>query len=219
VDYTGNRSAMPASEAARADSGAGGGRRMPAPQIVTERLYIELAAPAHAAAHAGFFARNREHLARWDPPRGEVESAGYWARALAASQRDFDAGRSVALVALSREEPVNLLVARVNFTQIARGAFHSCMLGFAIDRDHEGRGLMREALAASIDWVFGTLNLHRVQASHRPENMRSERLLARLGFEREGLARQYLFIDGAWRDHVINAKLNPRFDPSALASR
>jgi ribosomal-protein-alanine N-acetyltransferase len=93
------------------------------------------------------------------------------------------------------------------------------MLGFAIDREFEGRGLMREALAASIDWLFGTLNLHRVQASHRPENERSRRLLARLGFEREGLARQYLFIDGAWRDHVINAKLNPNFDLSALAHR
>ena len=93
------------------------------------------------------------------------------------------------------------------------------MLGFAIDRDYEGRGLMHEALAASIDWLFGALNLHRVQASHRPENLRSERLLARLGFAREGLAREYLFIDGAWRDHVINARLNPAFDRSVLARR
>jgi ribosomal-protein-alanine N-acetyltransferase len=191
----------------------------PLPQLVTGRLYIELATPAHAELHAAFFGRNREHFARWDPPRGDVESAGYWSRALAAARRDFQAGRSVPLVALPRDEPADVLVARINFTQIARGAFHSCMLGFAIDREFEGRGLMREALAASIDWLFGTLNLHRVQASHRPENERSRRLLARLGFEREGLARQYLFIDGAWRDHVINAKLNPNFDLSALAHR
>jgi ribosomal-protein-alanine N-acetyltransferase len=199
--------------ALRGDAGHG----VPAaPQLVTERLYLELAAPAHAALHAAFFARNREHFARWDPPRGHVESAAYWARALAASLADFEAGRGVALVALPREAPVDMLVARINFTQIARGAFHSCMLGFAIDREHEGRGLMREALAAAIDWIFAELNLHRVQASHRPENCRSERLLARLGFAREGLARDYLFIDGAWRDHVINARLNPRFDDSVF---
>jgi ribosomal-protein-alanine N-acetyltransferase len=193
--------------------------RAPAPQLVTGRLYVELATPAHAAQHASFFARNRGHFARWDPPRGDVESAGYWSRTLAATLRDFEAGRSVPLVVLPREAGANLLVARINFTQIARGAFHSCMLGFAVDREHEGQGLMHEALAASIDWLFDTLNLHRVQASHRPENERSRRLLARLGFEREGLARDYLFIDGAWRDHVINAKLNPRFDPAALAQR
>jgi len=48
-----------------------------------------------------------------------------------------------------------------------------------------------------------------VQANARPENARSLRLLDRLGFEREGYARQYLFIDGAWRDHVLTALRAP----------
>lgn len=210
---------MSGREVGSADRHGATGPGVPLPQLVTGRLYIELATPAHAGLHAAYFTRNREHFAPWDPPRGDVESAGYWARALATSLRDFEAGRSVPLVALPRAGSENLLVARVNFTQIARGAFHSCMLGFAVDREFEGRGLMHEALSASIDWLFGALNLHRVQASHRPENLRSERLLARLGFAREGLARDYLYIDGAWRDHVINARLNPHFDPSALLPR
>jgi len=219
VDYTGNRRALLDTGTDEPEGQGRAGQRTPLPQLITGRLYIELATPAHAGLHAAYFARNREHFARWDPPRGDVESAGYWSRALSVSQRDFEAGRSVSLAVLPREQATNVLVARINFTQIARGAFHSCMLGFAIDREFEGRGLMHEALAASIDWLFGALNLHRVQASHRPENERSQHLLARLGFAREGLAREYLFIDGAWRDHVINAKLNPRFDPSALAHR
>jgi [ribosomal protein S5]-alanine N-acetyltransferase len=190
--------------------------RVPLPQLVTGGLCLEMATPAHAALHAAHFARNREHFARWDPPRGDVESTEYWVRTLAASVRDFDEGRSVRLVVLPREPAAHILVARVNFTQIARGAFHSCMLGFAVDREFEGRGLMYEAVSAGIDWLFGTLNLHRVQASHRPENERSRRLLERLGFVREGLARDYLFIDGAWRDHVITAKLNPGFNASVF---
>ena len=191
--------------------------RWPMPLLVTARLRIELAAPAHAELHAAHFARNRGHFARWDPPRGAVETTEYWQRALAGSLLEFDEGRSVRLAVMSREAAPELLLGRVNFTQIARGAFHSCMLGFAIDHDFEGRGLMNEALAASIDWVFDTPGLHRIQASHRPENDRSRRLLQRLGFEREGLAREYLFIDGAWRDHVITARRNPRFDASVFA--
>jgi ribosomal-protein-alanine N-acetyltransferase len=193
------------------------GEAPPAPQLVTERLYVELATPAHAALHAAHFARNRAHFARWDPPRGDVESAAYWQHTLAVSAAEFAAGRSVRLVAAPRQAPADLLVARINFTQIERGAFHSCVLGFAIDGEFEGRGLMAEALAASIDWLFATLNLHRVQAAHRPANERSGRLLARLGFAREGQARDYLFIDGAWRDHVITARLNPDFDASVFA--
>jgi ribosomal-protein-alanine N-acetyltransferase len=46
-------------------------------------------------------------------------------------------------------------------------------------------------------------------ASYRPENERSGRLLARLGFECEGLAKAYLKIDGEWADHVMTSRLNP----------
>jgi [ribosomal protein S5]-alanine N-acetyltransferase len=84
------------------------------------------------------------------------------------------------------------------------------MLGYSIDAAHEGRGLMREALDAVLTDAFGPrVGLHRVQANVRPENTRSLALLERLGFEREGLAREYLFIDGAWRDHVMTALRAP----------
>jgi len=52
-----------------------------------------------------------------------------------------------------------------------------------------------------------------------PHNARSGRLLERLGFVNEGLAKDYLFIDGAWRDHVLTARLNPAFDASIFSSR
>ncbi|MGZ5073057.1 MAG: GNAT family N-acetyltransferase, partial [Usitatibacter sp.] len=83
-----------------------------------------------------------------------------------------------------------------------------------IARSHEGMGLMAEALRATNAFMFRTLRLHRIMASYRPENSRSGRLLERLGFAREGLAKDYLFIDGAWRDHVLTSLLNPRFDPA-----
>jgi ribosomal-protein-alanine N-acetyltransferase len=67
---------------------------------------------------------------------------------------------------------------------------------------------MDEALAAGLDWAFGELGLHRVMANYLPRNERSGRLLARLGFEREGYAREYLKIAGRWEDHVLTAKIS-----------
>jgi ribosomal-protein-alanine N-acetyltransferase len=71
---------------------------------------------------------------------------------------------------------------------------------------------MHEALQAVIGEAFSTaINLHRLHAGVRPENHRSLAVLARLSFADEGLARDYLYIDGAWRDHRLFARLNPAF--------
>ena len=68
---------------------------------------------------------------------------------------------------------------------------------------------MSETLIAAIGFVFEELDLHRIMANHLPDNERSARLLARLGFEREGFAKSCLKIDGRWRDHVLTSLLNP----------
>jgi ribosomal-protein-alanine N-acetyltransferase len=204
------------------------------PQLQTARLRLQHAEPSMAAAHAEFMRRNRAHLAPWEPPHQfDLLDAGAWTRHLAQSVeawagdrevrwvlREPDGGMAVPgsvapeSVALEPDAPI---IGRINFTQIERGPFQSCRLGYQIDARFEGRGLMREALAAAIDWLFAVKELHRIEANYRPENARSGALLARLGFERTGLAREYLFIAGAWRDHVQMQRLNTAFDPALLA--
>jgi ribosomal-protein-alanine N-acetyltransferase len=104
------------------------------------------------------------------------------------------------------------VIGSVHYSQVSRGAFQSAMLGYALDRGHVGQGLMAEALAASLAEMFSPrVNLHRVQAAYRPENVRSGNVLERLGFTLEGLAPDYLYIDGAWRDHRVMSIRNPRF--------
>jgi ribosomal-protein-alanine N-acetyltransferase len=97
----------------------------------------------------------------------------------------------------------------VNFTQIFRGAFQACYLGYSLDHRLEGRGLMHEAVGAAIRHVFDVLKLHRIMVNYVPSNERSATLARRLGFVPEGIARDYLYIDGAWRDHVLTALTNP----------
>jgi ribosomal-protein-alanine N-acetyltransferase len=87
------------------------------------------------------------------------------------------------------------------------------VLGYQIDRECEGRGLMSEALRAAIRYMFEDQKLHRIAANYRPENVRSGRLLAKLGFRIEGFAKDYLFIDGAWRDHILTSRVNDQFAP------
>ena len=68
---------------------------------------------------------------------------------------------------------------------------------------------MHEVVTAGIDYLFGERGLHRIMAGYMPANLRSGALLERLGFEREGYAKDYLMINGRWEDHVLTALLNP----------
>ena len=84
------------------------------------------------------------------------------------------------------------------------------MLGYSVDARAEGKGIMTEALTALVAFAFGSLELHRIQANYMPSNERSGRVLKKLDFDVEGYARDYLFLGGAWRDHILTARLNPK---------
>lgn len=186
------------------------------PALDTARLRITHVRRADAQPLAEFFARNDAHFRPWDPPRpAGVFTAGHWREQSDRAVELYRGGRLVRWVMRLRDAPERI-VGRVNFTEVVRGPFQSCLLGYQIDAACEGRGLMSEALRATIDHAFEVLHLHRIEANHRPDNDRSARLLARLGFERIGLAPKYLFIDGAWRDHAINQLLHPRFDDALM---
>jgi [ribosomal protein S5]-alanine N-acetyltransferase len=94
------------------------------------------------------------------------------------------------------------LAGQVTLDNIVRGAMRSAHLGYWIDQAVSGRGLATLAVALVCDHAFGEVGLHRLQADIRPENLRSQRLVERLGFRQEGLLRRYLDIDGDWRDHL-----------------
>lgn len=186
-------------------------------ELETDRLFVQVA-PAHAARRVlEYCVRNRAHLEAWEPPRTpEYFTSAFWRRQLLGAQEEFRSGHSVRTVLVERDREARdggrsgPVVGVVNLTQIVRGAFQAGTLGYSLEGAAQGRGLMTEGLAAVIEYAFEDLGLHRLMANHRPENVRSAAVLRRLGFEREGYARDYLFIDGAWRDHVLTSLVRPQ---------
>lgn len=173
--------------------------------LTTARLALSSIGPEHIDALLAYHERNEKHLGRWEPARPpDFFSRGYWSTYVAAVQDDALAGRAHRFVATLRGS--RQLVASVNVTNIVYGVFQAGVLGYSVDFAHQSRGYGTEAVGAVVGWCFKQLNLHRVEANYQPNNERSGRLLRSLGFVVEGYARDYLFIDGAWRDHILTAK-------------
>ena len=179
------------------------------PRIETERLVLRVPTPADAEEMAAFVSRNREHFAPWEPDRDEeYYTVGYWRTALERLEERVRDGATLQLVLCPKAPGGPGIVGQCRLSEIVRGPFQAAYLGFGLDRDAVGEGLMTEALRAVIEHAFSELGLHRIMANHMPENVRSAAVLHRLGFVREGFARDYLFLAGAWRDHVLTALTN-----------
>jgi len=76
-------------------------------------------------------------------------------------------------------------------------------LGYELSPSVQGQGLMREVLGAVLPWAFDSLQVRRIEAFVTPANLRSERVLQRAGFRREGELRDYIYARGAFRTEVL----------------
>ena len=81
------------------------------------------------------------------------------------------------------------------------------MIGYWIGAPFARQGYGRAAIASVVEYAFQEMKLNRLEAACQPDNAASVRLLENSGFRYEGLARDYLRINGDWRDHLIYAAI------------
>ncbi len=180
--------------------------------IETERLTLRIPEPEEAPKMGAYRRQNRQHLDPWEPLRPPTfYEDHYWNIDIKTMHVEFHHGESLRLSLFPKDEENPPIIGVCNYTQVMRGAFQACFLGYSMDHRYQGRGLMSEALSASLDFIFKVYRLNRVMANYMPKNERSGRLLKQLGFNVEGYARDYLRIAGHWEDHIMTSKLNPGF--------
>jgi [ribosomal protein S5]-alanine N-acetyltransferase len=166
---------------------------------------------------------NAEWLRPWEatlPPGSELGPSTYagLVRSLTKQARD---GRM--LPWLVWYEPTGdrgrgQLAGQLTVSGIVGGSASWGQIGYWVDQRLAGRGIIPTAVALAVDYCFGAMGLHRVEIAIRPENVRSLRVVAKLGFRPEGLRPRYLHIDGDWRDHLVFA-LNAEEVPEGLLRR
>lgn len=95
------------------------------------------------------------------------------------------------------------LIGRVNLSNVVRGAWQNCTIGYFLDQAFNGRGYMTQAVKLACQFAFEQAELHRVQAAVMPRNLPSIRVVEKAGFNYEGYAKYYLNINGKWEDHKL----------------
>jgi [ribosomal protein S5]-alanine N-acetyltransferase len=149
--------------------------------------------------------RERSHLENWEPsaPGSWEERNGVlaWLSQWSALRSLARRGQTLPFMILVDGE----LAGQVTVGNVLRGSLRSAWVGYWVDSEVTGGGVATAATALAVDHCFRAAGLHRIEATVRPENQASVRVLTKLGFRQEGLFRRYLEVAGDWRDHICFA--------------
>ena len=179
------------------------------------RVYLRAPQLSDWAQWARLRAESRDFLVPWEPTwSADALTRTAFRRRLRRYYRDAREESGYAFFVFLQDD--DSLLGGITVTNVRRGVAGACSVGYWIGKPRARQGFMGDALASLYPFVFEDLKLHRLEAACLPANTASKGLLMKCGFAEEGFARQYLKINGGWRDHILFALLDsdPRPPPS-----
>lgn len=176
--------------------------------LKSRRLLIRHAQSSDIPAILSYYKNNRAHLAPFEPLKpSSFYTKKYWENEIYQRLIDTQEEKAIKLFIFLRKSRTPL-IGTLNFSNLTRGVFQNCTVGYSLGERYQGQGYMNEALKTGLRYVFTDLKFHRVGANYMPHNQRSGRLLKRIGFTVNGFAPDYLYIAGQWQDHILTSFVN-----------
>lgn len=174
----------------------------------TDRLVLKVLDKSFAELVLDYYVRNKAFLEEWEPiKQEEFYTKQYQEEQLDKELNDIKNNNSLRLWIFKQDDD-SKIIGCVSFSNIVRGAFLSCHLGYKSDKDEINKGYITEAIQKGIEIMFNEFGLHRIEANIMPKNESSLRVVKKLGFYNEGLSYKYLKINGKWEDHIHMVLLN-----------
>lgn len=178
----------------------------PVPAVTGAGVMLRAPVSADYAEWASVREQSRDFLTPWEPtwPPDDL-SRGAFRRRLKRYAEDQRNDLAYAFLIFRSDD--NAMVGGLTLANVRRGVAQAGSIGYWIGQPFARKGYMTAAVGALIPFCFNSLRLHRLEAACIPSNAASIGLLEKTGFQREGYARGYLCIDGAWQDHLLYARL------------
>ncbi|MDA1059649.1 MAG: GNAT family protein [Proteobacteria bacterium] len=174
------------------------------PELIGERVCLRLPQLVDYVDWATVRQESRAFLEPWEPTwSADALTRTAFRRRLRRYAREVREDQGIAFFIFRKDD--DQLLGGITLSQIRRGVTQSTSVGYWVGRPYARQGYMSDALKVTVRFVFEGLRLHRLEAACIPSNRPSQGVLKKCGFREEGLAREYLCINGVWQDHKLFA--------------
>ena len=176
--------------------------------IETQRLRLQSPHEVSASSVYDYYFTNQNFLKPFSPAREDsFYTIEHHAKTLHGQIEDWDKGIGYRFY-ISLKNEKHHIIGTIALSNIVRGTFLSCFLGYQLDEAHRNQGYMTEATTRIVDFAFRNLKLHRIEGNVIPRNDASRAVLEKCNFTMEGLSKKYLRINSVWEDHLHYVLLN-----------
>ena len=177
------------------------------PELQTENLDLVEPKMSHASDIADYMkdGRVQKHLPNIPDSYTEKNAKEY-----ITTKKDAMGPKNLVFWSLHHKQD-NKIIGLANIHSIDTGNRNG-ELGYGLNPDYWGRGLMKEALQSVITYGFNRHNLYRVEAKTAERNTNSKNLLESLGFTKEGTLRDHMEIRGERVDNAVYSMLKPEWN-------
>lgn len=178
---------------------------------IDESIYLETPRPEMAEIVSHTVRKNLGHLKSWMPwavANYGLEHAKTW---IETSSQQTEKSGAFTLIIFNGEE----MIGTIGIHELDMYHRHTSM-GYWLDKDHVGNGIITRCCRVLLDHLFGTMELNRVQINTNVENVRSRAIPERLGFTQEGVLRKIELVEGEFRDWVVYGLLKDEWRANRL---
>ncbi|MCR5547044.1 MAG: GNAT family N-acetyltransferase [Lachnospiraceae bacterium] len=169
----------------------------------TNHLYLKVLSHNEAHMVLDFYKRNYKEFALYEPLKAEdATNLNYHSVMLNYELQYFKKNQLLRLYLFEKTNPFQI-VGTVSFRNINHSIYKCATLGYKMDKDFRRKGYMEEAISKGMEIMDKELSLRRVEAIVMPKNEPSIHLLEKLDFQREGLIRDKVLLNGCWEDHYL----------------
>lgn len=175
----------------------------------TSRLILQTLDESSTDRVLDFLYRGRAFFDPVEPPKPDnFYTKSFQAASLSGERAAFLSGTYRRYYFSTFERP-EVIIGTASFSNIIRGAYRSCMLGYKLLPEFQKKGYALEGISRLITAVFEEDRMHRIEAYALPNNYASINLLSRLGFQFECLSRSVIMLRNGFCDHNRYFLLNP----------
>ena len=176
--------------------------------LETKQLCLYAPSEVSPSSVCAYYHTNRDFLKPFSPLRDpDFYTAKYHEAMLRSQAEDWEAERAYRFYIAAKNDPGSI-IGTIALSNVVRGGFQSCFLGYQLDEAHVNQGYMTKAVSRIARFGFDALHLHRLEGNVMPRNTASRRVLEKCGFTAEGISKKYLKINGIWEDHIHYVLLN-----------